>query len=940
MKKLAVLLIAFASLAYGQVLDSEINLAQAARTLSENEAKIFPGSEIRTTPLNKGDTELVIGWRETSADDWPELKAALEMYTWSTHMLRGQKSRFVEDPVIDGTPYPGKWRQARISRIRQEERRDQFVYWIVLTLRSGYAESIQWDEARMREYKRSESTITNAANTANTDGYDPVQYAVIRFPNISPYKIEACMASLTNETYTGKQIYGETLSGAWYNLSVTGGKAEDGSGFVDLILSRQRFTIASYDFWNTMRQSSIYRIFSVPKTIAQDIIDDWKDDGRSADSSYNENTDMCTVTLRDRDAAKQNLTLSWMQDGCDEFFRQRFAWGYTTNEISDWVDVNFTNQPADGPYSRDLSVQDRGDGLFNATMIERKFATLDATAAQISITLPIGKSITRRTDYGYNYNKAELDADAIENQYDENIAGIGTSVTFRVTREDDCSFDWYAEILAQSSVISNAINTGTGGVARKAYALSGASDTDIAALQDLVKSGPRTNADVSIRMQENGLADVQAELSVAKETATSWNDSGTTGIRYWYWYGANADAPPTMSSGPRQRISPNIRANDDGTINYGVLQQFLVDTIGTYDQWGSTNPVVNGANGLRRRIYYGKNAKQSDLDNIKSTSRLERITPSIGVNDDGTYDYIIAKDVLQSPSVTVDAGSPGATISETIARNQEGLSTSTGGAGVTTEILSAGFDDAGNMQYRVRTTTRSVQSDEVSGGTYLNPVTYSAGTGDTTGPTDDAPSKGNTALFSLRVNPDGSREWTKQDISATGVAPSFTWAVLRPASRAGGYTETAKVFRNQTTIPSPSGTYYYFKRVAINDDGTYDGEYVEVDYDVSPADEISNFAGGSYTLTERKWDVQQTSTGASKIRQNIYHEITWTVSESVYDSYSTALTHISAGNAQRSTVSRVTVNGRTKYLAKKTTFTSMAGPYTAGGSWYYDIRAE
>ena len=141
--------------------NQDINLSLAAEILSEGNASIFPGVELVSEQFYPGDAELIIGWKETVADQWPMLRAALELYTWPTNMDQGTKGLFVKDPTINGTNHPGKWRQASVRRMKTE-RSGKITYWIVLTLRSGYATTLGSDEARFTDFTGEAATGTLA----------------------------------------------------------------------------------------------------------------------------------------------------------------------------------------------------------------------------------------------------------------------------------------------------------------------------------------------------------------------------------------------------------------------------------------------------------------------------------------------------------------------------------------------------------------------------------------------------------------------------------------------------------------------------------------------------------------------------------------------------------------------------------------------------------
>jgi len=944
---------------YARMPEEEINLSLSAEILAERNSVIYPGAEIRTVPLNRGDADLIVGWPDSVGGEWPMLRAALELYTWPTHMLDGTKSRFVDDPVIDGTEYPGRWRQATISRLRQPKRgsSDEFEYWIVLTLRSGYAETISWDEARLVEQKDSlsEATTLGANVIADTTGFATSQYAVVRWTSISPYKINACIASLSAEVYINPVVYGETLSGVWYNLMVTGSKDSDGAGVVDLVLSRQRFTIAAYDFYNTVRQATSYRIFGVPKTTAQAIIDDWQGDGRSASATYNDSTELCTVTLTDRDAAKDNLTTAWIYTGCDQKFRQSFAWGYTKTELDKWIDDNFTNAPSMPPYTRDLSVNDRGDGLFNATMLERTFEAVSTTAPQFTITLPVGTNITKQTDYGYNYNATNMAANAFKTNYNETVKAVGRTVDLRVTREDDCSFDWVAIITDQSRDILGDIDTGSSGVWRQSYSMRGATSTEVTNFAASVKSGPRTNITVDLNMRDDGLADVKAGVVVVQENTNTF-DSSTNGVRVQVYSGANADALPTgIVSAARVRVNPQVTPLDDGTYNYGISKTTVQK---------ATDSASTGSGGISRAVYAGGNVDIGDLsvlmtNNALQSSRLTNVTISLSVQDDDTERYTVNREVIQASSGSWAVGTKGQTVAVSLERNAASLSdpaiSSASSAGRSVE-LSPTYDDAGNLNYIKRDIQQYTQTHSVTGGTYLSSVKYDGATGYTNDIPNATPQQGTSYVFKIQQNKDGTTDWSKQTASSQYRSSpdgtnAFVFSRLKPAWRNAGFAETGTLFRNSFTLPknfSDTNSYGYYQNVDMNNDGTYDGIFVDVVYDEEEFYEAyPPTTNTSYTVNALAWD-HMSRRGRQAYTNNdngfeiywyttqtrkMYLEVPYTVTTSWKDTYGEALSFISGG-MQESNVTLVDIGEAMKWKAEKWVLVGNSNTiWNAHGEW-------
>jgi len=193
--------------------ENDINLALCADVLSESNASMFPGVEVLSEQFYPGDAELIIGWEESVSKDWPMFRAALELYTWATNMDQGTKSLFVNDPKIDGTVHPGKWRQASVRRIKTE-RSGSVVYWIVLTLRAGYSTTLKDDEARFTE-------ITGVASTGSLAG-------VRTWHTIDPSlttSLTSTLAAVT--TVTDPFIEGVKKTGTFASSQVVGRLVED-----------------------------------------------------------------------------------------------------------------------------------------------------------------------------------------------------------------------------------------------------------------------------------------------------------------------------------------------------------------------------------------------------------------------------------------------------------------------------------------------------------------------------------------------------------------------------------------------------------------------------------------------------------------------------------------------------------------------------------------
>ena len=268
----------------------------AAAKLDPKFAFFLPNAEAQSIPL-QDQKEVRIAWAFSTDDNYAELEKFLTIYTWPTNS--DTPLRYVDSPEVGGTPLPGIWRQAFITRIerRGEDRQEELL--IVLTLRRGWQEKIDWTEALLVSSKDSDGNATSVPDVSNTSSYNDASAVIVRFPNISPYKMRDCMAEFSASTYSNFTVQDVSFEDTWNKAFVTGRIEDDGSASVELILSRQRFTVEVYKNASAPNEETTYKIWKVPRGDAQAIATSWKSTGRSADIQYSDADELCTVVLSD-----------------------------------------------------------------------------------------------------------------------------------------------------------------------------------------------------------------------------------------------------------------------------------------------------------------------------------------------------------------------------------------------------------------------------------------------------------------------------------------------------------------------------------------------------------------------------------------------------------------------------------------------------------------
>lgn len=274
-------------------LDSTRN---AAAKLDPKLAFFLPNSEAPSIPLTNAK-EVRVAWSFSTDDNYAELEQYLTYYTWPTN--KDKEQRYVVDPIVGGTPLPGTWRQAFITRIerRGEDRQPEML--VVLTLRRGWAEAIDWTEALATSWKITDGNSTEVSGISNTASFDTAQVLSLRFPNIAPTKVKECIESLPISIIEAdnRVVQGLSLTQTWHRAAATATRTEDGSFVIDLLITRNRFTVALYQSFGTPGQRTGYRIYDVPRDQESGITTAWKATGRTADVDLNTSRDLCTVTL-------------------------------------------------------------------------------------------------------------------------------------------------------------------------------------------------------------------------------------------------------------------------------------------------------------------------------------------------------------------------------------------------------------------------------------------------------------------------------------------------------------------------------------------------------------------------------------------------------------------------------------------------------------------
>jgi len=196
--------------------------------LKEADAQLFEQLQATYSSL-LGDAELPRCFPELSPDAIPD---AIDYLNTVTSVKNSVPCKYVDNPMANGEVYEGRWRQAFIRRVMQGE-----VTKLVQVLRRGWAEQINWDEARLMD--------------GDNQPLQPERMLRVQFVNLNYAKLGEMIDGIeTTKYYINPTIAGEIYDGPpvgdppvnadqkWRVLSARPSRADDGSGVITLTLAK------------------------------------------------------------------------------------------------------------------------------------------------------------------------------------------------------------------------------------------------------------------------------------------------------------------------------------------------------------------------------------------------------------------------------------------------------------------------------------------------------------------------------------------------------------------------------------------------------------------------------------------------------------------------------------------------------------------------------
>lgn len=302
------------------------------------------------------------------------------------------------DPYADLKKYTGKWRIAWVSIKRSPKDGDGQIFE---TLRYGLATAVDWTEARLLTSVYAKGNAQSANSVANTTSIDPERYLVVRFPNIDPRSIAAIqgVAPFSSTALTTFTVETQAFSGTWYVVFSSSGRDEDdGAAWIDLILARDQFTTYGVESQGGSREDAVYRLYNVPKTLVQTILDAWRTAGAStkgysARESYDSQKHTSTLVLSKRGLTGVTILNEITENNQEHTDTTDYYFGVVDSTDYDLTVANYPNYNAVG-YEHTKRVSENGDGTVDITITERDSKKQDT--GDYSFTTSTGV-VTKRT---------------------------------------------------------------------------------------------------------------------------------------------------------------------------------------------------------------------------------------------------------------------------------------------------------------------------------------------------------------------------------------------------------------------------------------------------------------------------------------------------------------------------------------------------------------
>lgn len=233
---------------------------------------------------------------------------------------------WIKDPTVDGDVLPGIWRVVRNSHSKERIG----TKGVIQMLRRGWAQKVDWAEGFV--IQRDDV----AGDSATKDDGIAEKHLEIHFRNFDPQKSKAAVEALiTAESIANPVINNVAESGTWYYLHVKAEKQEDGCETIRVNIAQSRAYLQLFDDANMPTASVIDKLYGLPRSIAQSIVDVYSvQTGVSASADYDKARGVYDVTIRRYATADFNFSNIQTEDACQREIFHDYYYRLTEADVN------------------------------------------------------------------------------------------------------------------------------------------------------------------------------------------------------------------------------------------------------------------------------------------------------------------------------------------------------------------------------------------------------------------------------------------------------------------------------------------------------------------------------------------------------------------------------------------------------------------------------
>jgi len=648
--------------------------------LSEEMATIVDAAEAGLVADNK---ILIRQWRMSDTSQTMHAVRALQQRV-SIRNPVNTTSNFVKDPMVNGETREGIWRLSSVRGVVSGE--NHYVRQVLLYGLVKSPDALPTPElvTRLEQVLIPHNDIDGSKRT----------YREVRYKAIDPSYVETLEATIA------------VSSGGTSSTKIV--KMEDGSYNIHAMVDNTVWETCYVETvvgakWDT-DETTEYRFNIDPGDIGGFVAPyTTKEVGKEKRVSLSHNNDDGTynfVGVVRAIVGQDDYTMaSALYINCDTTIQYAFLWSATQAE-SDLFLADYVDPPPAG-VSRELQINHRDDGLLDVTiLIKTVVPHADPTIPDFEIAIPIGSIIVKTESRGFNINLDEIDA--VVAVYEAKKAA-GTTVEFAVTRKNDCTFDYVANVTVTGHIgksLELDADTDYGLDMSLWSGLYASTNDDLPAASKLpVGARERVSIDIVPNQDETfSYKIVRTRVGATNESGTIQIGAAGTGITVASGKNASvsefAAALSGFTSGARKSHDVSFTANDDKTIDYVIRESAVQEVSGSkvYD---------------KNTTYYGRNA-----DALPTITDVLR-SISVSGNEDGTLNYqITVEELFTAVGEVTDNDTGGNTNHVQYGINQDSVPVPTGGK---LRSVSVSQGDNGKTNYHL------VSGDIFSGaGTYTD----------------------------------------------------------------------------------------------------------------------------------------------------------------------------------------------------------------------------